>query len=345
MPYKNISLALLIVVLSSCTSNRTPNLNTMFEQQTSARVVQLEYPSEQVTSTIMQFMADNNKIIITDVFGEHLFNTYTTQPPYQYKPAVLRGRGTNEAIQAISVSISNDTLYFLTPDKKYNMIASMDTPTPTITPINEIRGENLYLTITKGHKGYIATGVFSDSDAQFASLNDDFSVNYYFDSYPEYPTANHPTADLAFGIQGQIKHITQKQSFIYTSHISAVIKFFGYKNGKYEKVNEYLFHKPSFENINSKGQTIAYSKDNINGVLSSTSDKNYYYLLFDPREFGNRERNSDAIYVFDTEGNPVKKIGLDLPVEFIAYDNTSDRMFAIGQKEAEYYLYEILLND
>ena len=181
---------------------------------------------------------------------------------------------------------------------------------------------------------FVSTGYqFSNPDCQFFLTDSSLCQVKGFDVYPEAAVnAGLTPAEMALGYNGNVTVSPDGSHFVATSRQGAVWKFFDCRPDSVPvKTAEYLFEIPVFSSASSGAHsTVRFDPDNVQGVLSATSDDRYFYLLYSERKpWRDWPRESDVVYVFTHDGQPVRKIRLDIPVGWIVSDAIGSGLYLI----------------
>ncbi len=184
----------------------------------------------------------------------------------------------------------------------------------------------------------IATGVFYDSDKQFALLDENFDVIEYFDNYPM-KSRGMSSADLGMGLQGEVH--SSGSGFIYTSNIGTIIKFFKQEGSKFTKSKEYIFSIPIFKSAG--GVAVAQDRNNLRGILSTAVTTDRYYLLYNESKMIDNNSDGYVIYSFKTDGTPVEKIVLEHPIQDIVYSERYNTLIGVGEDNDGLFICKIEL--
>ncbi len=170
----------------------------------------------------------------------------------------------------------------------------------------------------------IATGVFSDSDKQFAILDKDYQIIDYFDDYL-IEVNGFTSKELAWGLQGKLA--SHSNGFVHTSSGGAIFKFFELKNSIPTKTNEYIIDIPEFKLIDN---SVAKIKENVHGVVSIAVAPDRYYMLYNYSTVGDYDSECDTIFCFSHDGTPIEIITLEQKVELITYNQKYNTLYGVG---------------
>ena len=186
----------------------------------------------------------------------------------------------------------------------------------------------------------------SRPDCQFFLTDSSLCEVKGFDAYPETTaTAGLTPAEMALGYNGNVKVSPDGSHFVATSRQGAVWKFFDCRMDSVPvKTAEYLFEIPVFSSASSGSHsTVRFDPDNVQGVLSATSDNCYFYLLYsDRRPWRDWPRESDVVYVFTHEGKPVRKVRLDVPVGWVVSGAEGEALYLIKATDEGYQVRRVV---
>ncbi len=335
----------LIGLLSIGCAKSNQDIDELFTKKNTAKTLRLELQIDERFSPISMFATD--KYLVVKPWGndEYHINLYDIENPDNKFNIFRVGRGPNEITGMLSAQPYKNGLFTYPSQKRSIWISdSLYDGCDYNTRKNKLPDNIItYLTITPlNDSTSIATGLFNDSDKQFALLNEKLEVANYFEDFPETETKfnNH---DLAMGFQGKIVP-SSNNNFIYTSNFGSIIKFFNYSDSKVTKLKEYLFSIPKFKSFSTDIMTgVRQYGENLKGNLSVTSSDNEYFMLYSNEILKSANQGSNTIYCFNPAGEPTRKITLDREVEFLAYSKKFNKLYALGNENDKPYFYEIIL--
>jgi len=117
-------------------------------------------------------------------------------------------------------------------------------------------------------------------------------------------------------------------------------------------INEKVWWKNNDKEINDNNRTfIEPSKDRRNCFINASVSNKYLYSLYSGKPLGssietlNESLSSDIIYVFDWEGNPIKKLKLDRKIQSLAIDNQDEILYATSLENDESIIIKFKINE
>lgn len=348
--YILISIACLLA--SGCATKSPLTIDDLFSKTVDAKTVQLDIESDSILLPIWAlFTVDKYLITYTNGHEKHIY-VYDTEKKEPAFGLINVGRGPNEITQG-ALSINQTKTGVSIKNAIDESLIIMDSiyenghHNPVKTDMSKSNDQPIDLLLLNNNT-IVATGLFKDSDKQFALYNGKFETLDYFDTYPEVEgEADIDSEKKAFAFQGNLTSISDTKFAHFTSAGSNTIKFFDCNGSSVEKLNEYIFRVPIFEPLTLGAYTIlaeAPQDDKTLGNLSTTaSDDEYFTLVGTKPASDQRCMRSNAVYCFDQKGNPTRKIVLDREVEQITYSMKFNKLYASGTEEGMPYFYEVLL--
>ena len=319
-----------------------PSIDELFTETIHLKTNRIEIKSDDIALPIVRVFAVDKYLVLQAIFHKKHLYVYDLETAELVNELYFVGRGHNEMTRMSSAYPYKNGL-FMYADKSIiinDSIYDRCEPFSTKTKMpDNVKGSMIIAPINDDAS--VAIGIFPDTDKQFALLNDKFEVVNYFDEYPE-TSGTFTSSDLAMGFQGRIT--TSKNGFVYTSNVGNIMKFFKYNKSDVSKIKEYLFEIPKFTSVSTKTVTgVAQDRSNVVGSISVTASDNEYFMLFNDKLLGDKQRKSNTIYCFNLDGSPNKKITLDREVEHIFYSKKLKKLYAVGSEDDLPYIYEIVL--
>ena len=333
---KYIYILIINILLIGCSHS---SISDQFKNNVNGKTSRIAIASDDIAGPIMRVLAIDKYLILQAHQNTHHLFVYDLEKEKKTYELFHRGRGNKELISIRSLSPYKNGM-LLYADMKIllndSLYAECDKTCNTLK-IKEVN--NYYQMVPLNNKISVATGMFKESNKQFAILDQDFQIIDYNDDYPDCDNSLSSSA-LAQGFQGQIA--VSSNGFVYASNIGGVMKFFEVNESSVSKLKEYLFKVPKFESVvNKHFSTVRQDRNNIVGTLSATASNDKYFMLYSDKALKEKIRTSNTIYCFDSDGLPDKKISLDREVEYIIYSKKMNKMYAIGTDDGFPYIYEV----
>lgn len=177
------------------------------------------------------------------------------------------------------------------------------------------------------HENFVGVGLFEKRFA-LSKLNEKepyyLGLNYPFES--EFPDYNHEV--LAMAYQGNLIVNPNKDRFFFSSTRSANLDIIEYQRDKLKPISINHFWPPVFTGSSGSSVQAKMSIENKAGFLSASGTEKYIYLLFSGKKASENSNYSDVILVYDWNGDPVKKILLDVKVNLISVSEDDEKIIA-----------------
>lgn len=272
------------------------------------------------------------------------FDTATLRPAGW---VIRKGKGPNEVLFIGSMHESDGDLYvYNTPVQQ---VLTVPVVAEKLAPSfdRQIVDVDYMEMLPIAGRRYIGSGSSAINDQQFYLLDSVGKRVEALDDYVPDPEGRIIASyDNAFGQQGPLLRSPDGRHFMYASRDGLVLKFFQADDSSVKKIREYIIQAPRFNPMSdpdARFYTVEVDPNNMEGVKSLTSDDRHYYLLFSDHLLSEEVSEADRLLVFDHEGKPVRHIRLDLPVNRIAADSRSGRLYALIQGYEENQVAEIIL--
>ena len=339
--FQLIALALIFI---SC-SKETKNIDDLFSNTIKAKTERLDIKSNNIILPIWELISVDGYFVTSTYMNEKNIYVYDIENEKFAFDIFSLGRGPNELTGDIKISprktglvtFSNNDKCIIVMDSIYD---GCDYNTTKIKlPASSNTYSNLILLIDNVA---IASGIFYDTDKQFALLNNKLEPVAYFEDFPEAEN-QFSNRDLAMGFQGEITALNGTE-FVYNSMMSGVMKFFKYSDSKVVMTKEYITEIPKFKSYSDDVITsVGFDKSNQRGILDVATSENEYFMLYSAKAFEERNIESNIIYCFSPAGEPNRKITLDRQVEKIVFSKKFNKLYALGTEKDKPYFYEIIL--
>ncbi|MDD4032270.1 MAG: BF3164 family lipoprotein [Bacteroidales bacterium] len=179
---------------------------------------------------------------------------------------------------------------------------------------------------------YLFHGVSKDKQP-FAMTDSLFQINQFFGELDLKDNAEISDRIIRLVTQGEIKTNPDGDYFVFASSSGNVIKFYDCTNYSVSKqTNAYVYDLPIIESKETSASASVHIKEgSVVGTIGMTASDSHYFLLHVNKSWEEniRERTSDVVLVFDKQGNPIKKLVLDMKVNWIAYSKIDHSIYAL----------------
>ena len=323
--------------LCGCHIGGLSDLDRLYAQKPEIKLsIQLSNIKSDDVGMPIYFACIDSLLIVSGMFNSNFITVYNTNDGKIINSFASKGNGPNEFLGIGGLYFSNDHLLIQsTMPKKMVYVHKNDLLESHISFRGIDFKEDIvsYLKISPVSDGlFMGTAMILNNyneNAQFALAGKNGEFLCTVDQYPlNKELKSVPNYDLAMGFQGSITPTPDGRHALYSGMFHGVLKFFRFNGNNPQKIKEYVVDFPkftSFSNPNDKAYQVAVSKESIAGAISVAVSDDLYYILYSRQP---REYKSNIIYVFDFNGEPVKKILLDEPVKAIVYYKKDNSLWA-----------------
>jgi hypothetical protein len=260
-----------------------------------------------------------NKLYISDFFGDTLITEFDIDKKTVTSKIITKGEGPGEAQSPLMISVAKNSLLMF--NKKsfrlgyYPLKDSIDTR-KQLNFSCQITSEVSNLT-SIGKNRYLASGFFENG--RYAILNAEGKVEKEFGNYPAFLTGEKDRPNQAKAMFHQVRFETNmniNKVVCISSHILEIVDF-----SKSVVVVESI-KLGSYDYKFTTGDVISSNKtsDTSRGAIAVTSTDNFIYLIFNDSKLNDSKLKND-IWVFDWNGEPVKKLNVDKNIILITAVN------------------------
>ena len=340
----DLILSILFVLLSSCHSNDLSDLDSLFEQKPEIKLsIQLSNIKSGDVGMPIYFACVDSLLIVSEMFNTNFITVYNTIDGQVVNRFASKGNGPNEFLGIGGLYFSNNQLIIQSTMPNRMVYVHKRDLLKTYISFKKIdfNEDNVsYLKISPISEGFfMGTAIINNSNSsdQFAIANKNGEFLRTIDQYPlnkELKSA--PNYDLALGFQGTLTPSIDGCYALYSGSLHGVLKFYRFNGKNPQKVKEYVIDFPKFisrANSDNKFYGVQVSEESIAGTISVAVSDDSYYVLFSKKQ--PREFKSNIIYVFNFNGEPVKKILLDEPVKAIVYSEKENSLLTYREMEEE----------
>lgn len=324
-----IQLFVLALLLVSCGG---PQERVSFKECVTAKSTVLQ---EALISMPMDIKKRGDILYVSDFNGDSLMHCYSLSKERFIKQMLPQGQGPDEFLSPVEFFISDSSFFihnrwhftarnYAFNEKDFSIRSQGESkPLPMnldrIYPISESR--------------YVASGVFDD--CRFLILDNDGKVITKCGNFPNYQSGEEaiPNTAKAMFHQSQFGYNTARQRLACAT--SNVLELWDY-TPETLTLHKRLLLAPYHYQFQSSPDGVYASNDNPDAELGARGiavSNNYVYVLYSPNTYRmheeKKETQNSEIWVFDWEGNPIRKILLDTKVECLCVDDTDSVLYCV----------------
>ncbi|AUP78668.1 BF3164 family lipoprotein [Flavivirga eckloniae] len=332
-----------VSILISCSKTYNKDFEIYFTEVKTVDLksdkVRLKYDSETFFSQIPEMIFVDSLLIINDRNPDYTMKIINLKNN-KVQNFGKKGRGPNEfqiPFSKVSVDKFSKKIY-IRNSSNYHIysIDSLKKGKELNKPLSkfEIKLSDTQFLINTYCKNYIIGGTYKTPIGLY-NIKTKASTEKY-----EYDTGG------SLGNQANFFSHPSKPKVIYIQSNSEIMGIVTIKNDDVER-KELSWWKENNEQVTEGGKTHAkskYSSNNRRSFMSATTSENYIYILYSGKPVGttkesyNKARLCDMIYVFDWEGNAIKKYRLDQDVTSIALDEKNNLLYASSYGDGSPYI-------
>ncbi|MBE6301301.1 MAG: hypothetical protein E7085_05530 [Parabacteroides distasonis] len=216
--------------------------------------------------------------------------------------------------------------------------------------------EEHYPSVLETNGGYVArnSGSRVINNRRFVSLN---KKGEFVNTFGEFPKKDRYSVEMA---DPQSRMMAYQGKMVYNPILNrmAFISFFGVIFEVYQlEENPYMIKKyhdvfPNYTvNSTSDYSSAVYKKGNIHGYIDLYATEHYIYALYSGKQMKSISEQafmdvmlSNAIFVYDWNGNCVCRLVADKPLLNICVSEDNQELIALGWED-DYYLYSFDMSD
>lgn len=331
--YLFFSIALISI---SCTSNIYTNINDLFKTERSLSGDIIKVISEPIQ--IGKFEIVDSLIIFQSFSSTHNLNVFNINSGKFANKLLHTGHGNNEALWVLFANNNNDE-YFTVYDPNIKKIFKIRNnclldENPEISTETLLIEEkfNINAIVPFLNKGYLCYGSSIQDDSPFLitdSLNNMKTFGEFNINKKSFLDKN----SYVLAVQGDLSINNTGDKFIFISYGGEVVKFYQIINNVPQKKMEYIYNIP-IKNSKKNGdmESVSSDENNIIGFIDLTTSDDRCYILHVNKKEGEYDPPyyTNAIFVFDWEGNVLEKLNLNIHVRRIKYSKEQNSLFGIG---------------
>lgn len=320
------ALALLLV---SCSESQR---KVSFSESITAKSTALK---EALISIPMDIKKRGEILYISDFKGDSLLFCYSLSEQHFVKQMLPQGQGPDEFLSPIEFFISDSSVFI---HNRWHFTARNYTFNEKDFSIQS-QGELIHLPMNLdkiypiSESRFIASGVFDD--CRFLILDNDGNVISKCGSFPNYQSEEEavPNTAKAMFHQSQFGYNTVRKRLACAT--SNVLELWDY-TPETLTLHRRLLLAPYHYQFNSSPDGVYAESDNPDAELGArgiTVSNNYVYVLYSPNTHRmheeEKETQNSEIWVFDWEGEPIRKILVDTRIECFCINETNTVFYCV----------------
>lgn len=316
------------ILLLSCSQN-TNNKKEIVFPQTENVVVNILGDSS-IIGIPLEMEKFESLLLISDFQGDSLIWVFDLSKNRMVKRWVSKGKGPNEFQSPIQMVLIDSILFIQGrsqfTSQKFTINQSLLTLEP-VEPLIRISTDidRLY-PLNTGND--IASGRFKEG--RYAILDREGKIIHYFGDYPNYKVGEGRIPNFP-------KFMFHQSMFTCNNNMLAsatahVLEFVDFSEIQPKIVKRILLSNYDYKYDEGDEWAIAQATDNTQiGVVSLCSTKEYLYLIYNPNTENDPDKTAgnNQIWIFDWDGNPIKKIQPDLHVRCMYVENNNKTVYCV----------------
>lgn len=266
----------------------------------------------------LQLMNIGDKLFISDFHGENLIKIYSTTSFQKITEIAHKGEGPEEFIPPVQMyAINDNTLAVYNKSTgQFKEIHFSNTAGTQPTVINKFKADpNCNNLVPIDNNEYLSTGFFEEN--RFALLDSTGKIKKHIGQYPNFGEDEKriPNAVKTMFHSSQFhKNDLLKKIAVVTFH---TISIFDNNPEKIVEAKNILLAPYKYTFTQGTILSATRSPETVIGAVSSFSNNDFIYLLFNPNIIANPEKLNSEIWIYDWNGNPVKKVMANLTLTTI----------------------------
>lgn len=324
-----VQLFALTLLLVSCSGSQK---RVLFSESVTAESTVLE---DAIISIPMDIKKKGEVLYVTDFKGDSLLRCYSLSSRCFVKQMLPQGQGPDEFLSPVEFFISDSSVFihnrwhftardYAFNDKNFSIqsqgeLMRLPMNVDRIYPISTSR--------------FIASGVFDD--CRFLLLDNNGHVIAKCGSFPNYQSEEEAIPNTAKSMFHQSQfgyNASQKRLACVTSN---VLELWDY-TAETLTLHKRQLLAPYHYSFNSSPDGVYAESDHPDAELGARGiaiSNNYVYVLYDSNTHRMHEEHSETqnseIWVFDWEGNPIRKILIDTQVKCFCVDETDSAFYCV----------------
>lgn len=280
----------------------------------------------------LEMVQNGNYLYVSDFRGDSLLHIYDITSHKIIRTDLPYGDGPDEFLSPLQM-VFTDSILFLHNRWHYNCRKVLFNPDSfTYQPINKINllPTDIDLLYPLSKDRYIASGRFKEG--RYALLDKEGNITEYFGEYPEYTNYEKKIANFPKFMFHQTKFAYNNEKKLLASVTNHVLEILDCSTPIPSRQKQVLLSSYDYSYQAGEGWAMAEAEDDTDmGTRQIFATSRYIYILYNPnstiRNKQQQETLLNEIWIFDWEGNPVKKLLPDQKASCICTDSNDKTIF------------------
>lgn len=333
-----------VLLIGSCEVHKN-SIDNLFTESVELYAKSIPIPSDSIVYPFYMSCLDNY-LITASYRAEKVIRIYDLEHGNVVNDVISIGRAGNEILDFSSVSQVDGKFSIYSPrsNKVISINKSEISGSDTLFRVDMLNNRWFRLVPLNNHyylalrHSFIVDKNIQIADHQFILLDSAGNALSSFESFPGNPTED--VGDKVLAYQGHLCVDPTGRFVVFASSFGLVMKFFEFTNSNsIIKNKEYIFELPKYTTESSHQQySITWDKECYRGILAMASSEKYCFCLYKEKGVaGDRDIRGNVIFVFDWQGNPVRKYKLDNQALLVAYCESESKLIALTIDESGNY--------
>lgn len=327
-----------IIFLSSCNHKPSQSIADLFPETTFLNQRKQCLISEDSLGLVEGILCDEENLVVFDTRSNQSFTLFDQQSGKQIGRFGNIGQGPLEILFGCSGYLEKKCLVAYNDQSKTIMKYNLDSlrkgvldGAPKRLARHKILDAQISKIIPMNDSVFVAGGTYGTQYQYFIFDTNDRVLDYGIDVYN--------AADSSFNAytrflsnQGYMAKHPCKNRFAYSVIFSSNVDFFEVVDNNIKLIRSLRFGNPTCESqIEDNGQlfSVRPMDRTIHGFIEVCATPKYLYALYSDGKIYEVQRKTKTVFVFDWDGNPVKKLLLDMDAFHISVNEKEKKMFAV----------------
>lgn len=271
-------------------------------------------------------------LVVTDLNNEKMLYAFHATSGKPLGGYLTRGQGPDEYLSISALGRWKNGMYLYDVNKRVMAEIKCKDSICVIPRLN--LGKDLHTSfIPLNDDTFIASGLYQEG--RFCLLKDSGRQKNYFMEYPsrddtEKTVTNQAKSQAYSG--GLIAHPSDGR-FVAYANKADMLSFYTYKNDEIRLAKEIIKTYPDYKYDSENQRYMAVSRHNPFTYIWGCGTDRYVYLLYSGKSYaeaGNEAHFSSRVDVYNWEGEKVKTLSLDLPIQGMTISKDDRVMYAIS---------------
>lgn len=340
---RSIPSIVLLLLLSGCQTAPADSLTVLFPNTESPAPVILPVAPDDIREPVL-LVGRDSLLICTNHMTDKIIRVYNLNNGAM-NDILSRGRAEAELLDASSIWLTDDELNVYGANSGKMLRIPLDRifdPNPPVSVVPFPRGYFSLASCARSDRS-VGMSVSSGEAAQtrFDLLGKNGDVQARFGSFPNSGReANGGESALVY--QGKLSMNGSGTRAAYASNFGSIFEFFDVSDPRnIRPVQTYCFAFPMCipdSDPANQRYSVRWAEDCRQGALGVASGEEGCFVLCEEGKFvSDKDWRMSTVYLFDWDGNPLRKFDLGRRVQAIAYDETCNRLIALSADDREAY--------